>query len=314
MAVETWSVAAKVICMVTMRFPVPENDNDFDALVSQIAEKNYGNTASRYGRNGQAQHGVDITLRGARGELIAIQSKHTAALTVANMDEEIDKLLGRNGKGPGFAHVVAEFIFATSAARDTKQTNHTLKLEALHAPLRVSVWPWDRINEMLNTMPVVAGQYVAAVLGDVPVEEAQQRHVTVLRQVLDRRALLDGFALEFSFRDQLSALQTMSGFFSTGNQYDANGVLVDSALLYKGEDSYGRDLVALKKSLCALIRYIEAHIERLEGYRLSGNGRQLDAGTIDDIKIYVDYEAKRLAVIKKANTLLTKEGLASLPL
>lgn len=282
--------------------------------MSQIAEKNYGNTASRYGRNGQAQHGVDITLRGARGELIAIQSKHTADLTVAMMDVEIDKLLGLTGKKSGFTHVVAEFIFATSAARDTKQTNHALKLEALHAPLRVSVWPWDRINEMLNTMPVVAAQYVAAVLGNMPVEEAQHRHVSVLRQVLDRRALLDGFALEFSFRDQLSALQTMSGFFSTGNQYDTNGVLVDSALPYEGEDAYGRGLVALKKLLLALIRHIEAHICSLERYALSGNGRQLDAGTIDDTKIYVDYEAKRVAVIKKANILLTEAGLTPLPL
>lgn len=300
--------------MVTMRFPVPENDNDFDSLVSQIAEKSYGNTASRYGRNGQAQHGVDITLRGVRNELIAIQSKHTEALTAAMMDEEIDKLFGLNKKGTGFPHSVAEFIFATSAARDTKQTVHALKLEALHSPLRVSVWPWDRINEMLNTMPVIAGQYVAAVLGSVPVEEAQQRHVTVLRQVLDRRALLDGFALEFSFRDQLSALQTMSGFFSTGNQYDTNGVLVDSTLTYEGEDSYGRGLVGLKKALLTLIRHIESHIDQLESYSLTSQGRQLDAGTIDETKIYIDYEVKRVAVIKKANTLLVDAGITPLPL
>lgn len=298
--------------MVTMRFPVPENDNDFDSLVSQIAEKSYGNTASRYGRNGQAQHGVDITLRGVQNELIAIQSKHTEALTAAMMDEEIDKLFGLNKKGTGFPHGVAEFIFATSAARDTKQTVHALKLEALHAPLRVSVWPWDRINEMLNTMPVIAGQYVAAVLGSVPVEEAQQRHVTVLRQVLDRRALLDGFAMEFSFRDQLSALQTMSGFFSTGNQYDTNGVLVDSTLTYEGEDSYGRGLVGLKKALLTLIRHIESHIDPLESYSLTGQGRQLDAGTIDETKIYIDYEVKRVAVIKKANTLLVDAGITPL--
>lgn len=300
--------------MVMMRFPIPENDNDFDSLVSQIAEKNYGNTASRYGRNGQAQHGVDITLRGARDELIAIQSKHTADLTETMMDDEIDKLLGLNARGPGFPHVVAEFIFATSAARDTKHTNHAMTLEALHPPLRVSVWPWERINEMLNTMPAVAGHYVAAVLGEVPLEEAQRRHVSVSRQVLNRRALLDGFALEFSFHAQLAALQTMSGFFATGNQYDTAGVLVDSALPYEGEDTYGRGLMKVRKSLLALIRHIEANLSRLESYVLSGSGRQFDASTIEDHKIYVDYEAKRIAVIKTANSVLTKAGLAPLPL
>lgn len=306
------SVCAIVVRMVMLRFPAPDNDNDFDWLVAEIAERKYKGSATRYGRNGQGQYGVDITLHGPQRELIAIQSKHTSLLTDAMMDKEIDKLLGLSGK-PKFPHAVDEFIFATSASRDTKQSDHALALAQLYPSIRVTVWPWERINELLNTMPELAAQYTAAILTPFSLEDVKKRHVNLLRRALDRPALLDGFELEFNFSHQAAALRDIAGFISTGNLYDRSGILVDSVVPYDGDDVYARALARLRKAILSLAQYIETNLSELQNYTFSAGVRRLDATNVKSAKTYIDFEAKRIAILRKANVVLMEEGLAPLP-
>jgi hypothetical protein len=143
--------------MVTLNFPAPSNADDFDRLVCQIAELKFGVTAVRYGRSGQAQHGVDITLTDNHDRVIGIQSKNTVELTTATMDAEIAKL----DTAP---FSLNEYIFATTAKSSTHHTDHAIKLSKSHAPLKVTVWAWNHINDLLNTMPSVALVYASAVL------------------------------------------------------------------------------------------------------------------------------------------------------
>lgn len=295
-----------------LRFPPPENENDFDWLVCAVAERKYGNTATRYGRRGQAQHGVDITLTGSKGEQLAIQSKRVEDLTEIMMDQEIDKLLGLKDPATRFKGTVQEFIFATSAKRDTKHTDHALALQQLHAPLRVSVWAWEAINEQLNIMPGLAGQYAAAVLTPYPLEETRKRHAQVLRLALNRPAVLDGFQYEFDFAKQAAGLRSIAGFINTGNLYDRDGVLVDSVPPYDADDDYRAALNALKANVMALARHIETRLFELQQYSLSPGGRQVDAGDNVMAKAYLEFELKRLRVLNKGNQILMTEALERL--
>lgn len=298
--------------MTTLRFPPPVTDDDFDSLVRQIAERKFGFEATRYGRKGQAQHGVDITLNDVHGRLIAIQSKHTQALTAEMMDEEIAKLLGASSKSRGFPERVDEFIFATSAPRDTAQTNHALALTKSHQPLRVTVWAWEHLNDLLNTMPSLAATYCAAILGPVPLESTRTEHARFLRQAFDRPALLDSFRVEGSFTEQREALRDLAGFLNTGNLYDRKRTLVFSVLPYLEDDEYGRDLNRIKRALYALIRHIEANMPELQAFTLTGQGRAIDDSDPHLAKIYFDYESKRLRVVSLTNETLLKFNLGRL--
>jgi len=299
--------------MPTLRFPAPANDDDFDSLVRQIAERKFGVDATRYGRKGQAQHGVDITLTDAQRRLIAIQSKHTQALSAAMMDEEIAKLLGStNSKSSGFPAQVDEFIFATSAPRDTSQTDHALVLTKRHSPMRVTVWAWDHLNDLLNTMPSLAAIYCAAILTPMPLDSVQKEHARFIRQAFNRPALLDTFQFEANFGAQRDALRDLAGFLNTGNLYDRNHTLVSSVLPYAEDDEYGRALAALKKALQSLIQHIETHMAELQAYTLTHGGRTVDHSGLALAKVYINYETKRIGVIDKANAILSKFGLQRL--
>lgn len=299
--------------MPTLRFPPPLNDDDFDALVRQIAERKFGVEATRYGRNGQAQHGVDITLTDAHGRLIAIQSKHTEELTKTMMDAEIKKLFHGTKSSPGgFPERVDELIFATSAPRDTKQTDHSLAIAKSNPPLRVTVWAWDHLNELLNTMPSLAATYCAAILAPIPLASTRSEHARFLRQALDRPALLDTFRYEANFEKQRDALRDIAGFMSTGNLYDRHRTLVSSVLPYTEDDKYGRDLTDLKRALQSLIRHIELHMDELKAYTITHQGRGFDHGDVILAKVYVGYESKRIEVINRADGILAEFNLKRL--
>jgi len=290
--------------MTIIRFPQPDSDDDFDHLVCQIAERQYGVSASRYGRSGQAQHGVDITLTDSRGRLVAIQSKHVVNLTEKIMNEEIEKLLGLGDKKTAFPQTVFEYIFATSAARDTKHDDHAAALSRDHAPLRVVVWPWEKINEMLNKMPTLATEYCWSILTPIPLEDVKKQNAIALRRALARPALLDGFQFEIDFIEQSQALRDIAGFLRTGNLSDRTGTHVLSVLPYTGDDDYGRELESLAKQLGALCRHIETNSNQLSQYALGPSGRVINVSDLGPTQAYLQLEKKRLKVIATANSIL----------
>lgn len=296
----------------TLRFPPPSNYDDFDSLVRQIAERKFGVEATRYGRNGQAQHGVDIALTDAHGRLVAIQSKHTQALTASMMDAEMDKLVGATvPPSPGFPQRVDHFIFATSATRDTKHTDHALDLEKIHKPIRVTVWPWEHLNDLLNSMPSLAATYCAAILTPEPLENVREKHAHFVHRALNRPALLDTFRFEGNFAEQRDGLRDLVGFLSTGNLYDRNRTLVYSILPYTETDKYGSDVEKLKRAILVLVRLIEKNMTELQTYATC-RGTPVEDLDPKLVKVYLDFEDKRRRIVTLANELLTEFSLTAL--
>lgn len=280
----------------------------------QIAERKFGMEATRYGRNGQAQHGVDITLRNAHGHLIAIQSKHTESLTGRMMADEMDKFFGRTTSGTAFParNAVAEYIFATSAQTDTSQTDKALELSTSNAPLRVTVWAWGHINSLLNTMPSLAGQYCFSILGPRPLSDVRQEHARFVRQALTRPALLDTWRHETDFHTQIDALRDVAGFFETGNLYDRNRTLVSSVTPYAEDDDYRESLLELQRRIIVFTRHIERNASALASYPVGPNGRVLDRSDLALARVHLDFEAKRLKVVELANKIFTQYNLSRL--
>lgn len=59
--------------------------------------------------------------------------------------------------------------------------------------------------------------------------------------------------------------------------------------------------------------HVESHLPELQLYALTAGGRQLDATSISMAKIYIDFEAKRIAILERANRILVEQELAPLP-
>lgn len=295
--------------MVTLNFPPPSNSDDFDRVVRQIAELKFGVNAVRHGRSGQAQHGVDITLTDAHDRLIGIQSKNTIELTTTTMDSEIAKL-------PTAPFTLQEYIFATAAPSATHHTEHALKLSAAHAPLKVTVWAWGHINDLLNSMPSVALVYAASILPPVDSSEARTQHARYLRRAMDRPALLDGPYAEGNFQHQCDALRDVLGFLATGNLYDRHGILAFSVLPYHEDDSYGPDLETIKSLLKTLLGVTQRHQQSLN--RLLQTGQSsidlFDSAMVKKAKLFGDQNDKRRAILKQANKIFDDQNLERLPM
>lgn len=295
--------------MVTLNFPAPSNPDDFDRMVCQIAERKFGVEAVRYGRSGQAQHGVDITLTDTHDRLIGIQSKNTVELTTSTMDSELAKL----GTAP---FTLQEYIFATSAPSATHHTEHALTLSQSHAPLRVTVWAWGHINDLLNSMPSVALVYAAAILPPIDPFEVRTEHARYLRRAMNRPALLDGPQLEANFQHQCDALRDVLGFLATGNLYDRQGILAFSVLPYHDDDSYGQDLEKLKNLLNDLLKFTKRHLQLLSSLVQSGQSSidLHDSTMIKQASLYNDQDGKRRAVLEQTNKILHDQNSPLLPI
>lgn len=97
---------------------IPKSWDDFENLMWDLLRCDWQDpNASRNGRQGQPQHGVDIYgQRNGEGGYIGVQCKlhgRNARLTLAEVKEEIHK-------AEGFKPPLKEFVIATTAPRDAK--------------------------------------------------------------------------------------------------------------------------------------------------------------------------------------------------
>ncbi len=127
---------------VTSDLPKPKSWDELEDILWKIYSKKWQDPhAQRYGRSGQAQHGVDIygQTDGA-GAYIGVQCKRyeNGKLTAAIVEEEISK-------AEGFSSPLTEYIIATTASRDVDLQDFVRHLnEGRQAqgkfPVRIVFW------------------------------------------------------------------------------------------------------------------------------------------------------------------------------
>ena len=138
----------------------PNDDKQFEQLCQHVLEHRFKTLwGQAYGRNGQAQHGVDFYIEvpasiGAGGsganQIIGVQCKHKDRLVEGELG--VKELEDEVKKAKGFKPALTTFIVATSAPTDTKPQDKARELTAEHQkqnpPLfSVEVLFWEKIRD-----------------------------------------------------------------------------------------------------------------------------------------------------------------------
>ena len=142
----------------------PKTWQDFELLCEHLFCVLYGK-ASRNGRQGQSQYGVDIcgTLSEGGG-YFGVQCKcknnnHHSQITEAEIDAELNKAIE-------FKPSLSLFIFATTTERDSKIQEYIRfkndEFSQSHK-MHVSIYFWDCIEEMMDFHKEVGDWYEGVV-------------------------------------------------------------------------------------------------------------------------------------------------------
>jgi hypothetical protein len=140
----------------TAMLPKPRNDDEFEDIVVDCLRVRWGDpNVQRFGRSGQAQHGVDIIGRPARlnGKIAGGQCKCTKALSLADVIKEVDK-------AKTFPGLLAEFYVVASIDRDAKlQAGVWQHFSANPAPFLVEVIFWEDVTADLAATPNLVAKH-----------------------------------------------------------------------------------------------------------------------------------------------------------
>ena len=146
-----------------MLFPKLTNSDQFENLVRDLYKAKYPNTQlDKYGRTGQKQHGVDITIQGnieGKQQLWCIQCKNYDSLTTSDVDDILTACTFYD-KVKHFE----KFIIATYAKRDVNVVEHLLEIRAIGKyPYAIEYAPQDVICDYIEENPVVFNRYYGKV-------------------------------------------------------------------------------------------------------------------------------------------------------
>lgn len=277
--------------------PPPSNWQDFQALILEVARVRFvDSSVQEYGRQGQAQKGIDVYAQDYLDKHIGLQCKETktASLTTTIIDKEIIK-------AQQFSPALDLLIIATTARIDTKLQDHIIKLNADKTlPFSLQIWFWDDINRDINRFQSVMASSYETFRNHFGKSELQN-HLAAVRVAFDRPAFTEDFLLERSYHDFESALISIKAFLKVGVLHDnwSKTVLVQtipSSMI--GDQTYSKFISEIEKSVEAIYQSF-----RLDQKKVQSNPRQLDerAG---------DYNISRRKLINKLNRQFNKNNIA----
>jgi hypothetical protein len=161
----------------------PKSWDEFEDICADLFSREWGDrNASRYGRSGQRQNGVDIYGRRRDGGIAAVQCKGRSqwpprSMTTDDIDDAVADALT-------FEHPLKELTIATIAPNDRALQDHALKITADHETkglFRVYVAGWSELSRRLTSHDdLMKKHYSFASLSSV-----EQKIDVLLEQVRD---------------------------------------------------------------------------------------------------------------------------------
>ncbi len=137
-------------------FPYLRDDKEFENLVADCYRSYYSlphQAVEIYGRNGQKQYGIDITVQ-LGTELWCIQCKNQFTMSVNDIEELIDKCTFYD-KQP-----FQKLIIATAAPNDTHINDYLMKIRSEGiVPYGIEYLYWDRICDFIENIPGIYPKY-----------------------------------------------------------------------------------------------------------------------------------------------------------
>jgi hypothetical protein len=226
----------------------PSNWQDFQVLIGEVARVKYdSDSVQEYGRQGQAQHGIDVYAEDFFGKKIGIQCKETKteALTAKIIDREINE-------AKNFRPNLDLWIIATTERIDKKLQDYiNKKNDSKTEPFKIQIWFWDDINTMINRSTSVMSSWYKSFLDSFGKDQLVQ-HLSVLRTAFDRAAFVDNFLHERNYDDFESALVDTKALIKTGYLYDRwkkNLVSQTMPVSMIGDDAYKKFVSKIEISL-----------------------------------------------------------------
>lgn len=142
-----------VIRSTSISLPVPDSWQDFELLIAQLFENEYGVEVHRHGRSGQSDDGVDIYFEDDDGDFVGIQCKLTNELSKQTILKEI-------GNARSFEPELSNYLIVSSAPQDSNlQEEFRLIVEEGDHPFNVDLFMWDDIGRLLARNEVVFKQF-----------------------------------------------------------------------------------------------------------------------------------------------------------
>lgn len=128
------------------RLPTISDDKLFEKFALDLwAEQHPGANSTLYGRNGQAQFGVDVLVRSG-DRLIGVQCKAVEKLDEKTVSTEVER-------AKGFVPTLTELVVVTTAPHDAKLVSYAETLTRQHEQSKlfaVSYHGWDDLLRILE--------------------------------------------------------------------------------------------------------------------------------------------------------------------
>lgn len=136
--------------LTQVKLPVPKSWDEFeDIVVSAINSLQPITPCQRFGRQGQAQYGVDNVFEDYMSRRTGVQCKNVDTISLTEIQAEI-------AKAETYTPALESYMFAFTFPRDAKihkQINILSADRSLHGKFRVGVWFWDDIAFFLSRDP-----------------------------------------------------------------------------------------------------------------------------------------------------------------
>jgi len=218
----------------------PQNWQDFEDMVLDVAKVTIADNFDKYGRAGQQQYGVDIYGHDKNWSCVGIQCKHkrqydcngsvvgyNTTITTNDIDDELQMAMQ-------FTPKLTKFIIATTSLRDIKLQNHANYLNQ-HRDANgfiVEIWFWEKFQLDFNKNSSLLYYYYDNFLREHDMYSKDIHILSFIKKAFMRPAFTTEFQLENSCEDFLTAISDTQNAINTGNLVDRNGNVVRTSFSF----------------------------------------------------------------------------------
>lgn len=291
--------------MIPKNYPKPANWQDFQIFIKDLLNEKFEKGFDIYGRNGQAQDGIDILGR-FNNKTIGIQCKRLDIdLTLKLITDEIAQTDKSSLK-------LARYIFATTCPRDkniqkiivdlnTERSNNSL--------FEIELWFWETIEDEINGNINIQTKYYENILSKTDPKYKELHILDTIQTGFNRPAFLTPFRSENRNNDFFQAIKDTQEFLNTGKLRNRNGEYITGTSPYKWltnpEDIKDMDSVA---ELLQQIRdYITNGIK--EGRINTCNGKEDCFCFSDGRKSEMELDGLRRSLLLYLNHVFTRNNM-----
>jgi hypothetical protein len=301
-------------------FLPPEYWQDFQKIVLSDAEREWSDANCQlYGREGQAQDGIDVLVTFQTRGSVGIQAKKRRlydANGVVKLDgglttAEIDAMVTEAEK---FKPKLSEFIIATTALPDTKLQKHVEELNTLGTKARkfqVRIRFWDYYQGILTWNSDLQAIYYGEVVEKTLNYQPLLHYLMLIRTAFNRPAFTTRLEMEDSGDDMVQALSDTRSAITTGVLNDRKGSRIGRAPI--AVDQFNE---ATKANLEEAVRLLDAARQRYRNADKSGalhsNRRGVFMHGMDGKAVEREIDTLRARAVDEVNVALQAAGLEPL--